>query len=67
MTLAILAIRVRLGEETERGIPRRTASAAAREKLRTEVMDMTVDARQRLNALRREARDAGKFWSPELL
>lgn len=36
----------------ERGIPSRTASEAAREKLRTVVMEMTVDARQRLNALR---------------
>jgi len=67
MTLIILEIRVQLGEEIERGTPRRAASAAAREKLRTDVMDMTVDARQRLNALRREERDAGRFWSPELM
>lgn len=30
------------------GMPRVTASVAAREKLRREVMEMTVDARQRL-------------------
>jgi len=52
-------MRVAVGVEMERGIPRRIASAAAREKLRTDVMDMTVDARQRLNAFRMEDRGAG--------
>jgi hypothetical protein len=60
MALIILEIRPMVGEEIESGIPRRIARAAAREKLSTDVMDMTVDARQRLNALRREERGAGE-------
>jgi len=35
----------------ERGIPSMMAIRAAREKLRTEVTDITVDARHRLNDL----------------
>lgn len=60
MALIILEIRPAVGEEIESGIPSRMASAAAREKLRTEVMDMTVDARQRLNDLRRDEMGAGE-------
>ena len=41
-----------VGLENDKGIPRRTARTAAREKLRTDVADMTVDAKQRLNDLR---------------
>lgn len=63
MALATLEIRPAVGEEIESGIPRRIARAAAREKLRTDVMDMTVDARQRLNAFRRDERGAGLEWS----
>lgn len=37
----------RVGEARVRGSPRRIASVAAREKLRTDVMDITVEARQR--------------------
>jgi hypothetical protein len=37
------------GEARVRGSPRRTASVAAREKLRTDVMDITVEARHRFN------------------
>jgi len=37
-----------------RGSPRRTARVAAREKLRTDVMDITVDARQRFKAFTRD-------------
>jgi hypothetical protein len=38
----------------ERGRPRWIASKTAREKLRTEVMDITAEARQRLNAFNRD-------------
>jgi len=38
-----------VGLENDKGIPRRTARTAAREKLRTDVADMTVEAKQRLN------------------
>ena len=38
-----------VGPENDKGIPRRTARTAAREKLRTDVADMTADAKQRLN------------------
>lgn len=41
-----------VGPENDKGIPRRTARTAAREKLRTDVADMTVDAKQRLNDLK---------------
>lgn len=41
-----------VGPENDRGTPRRTARTAAREKLRTDVADMTVDAKQRLNDLK---------------
>jgi hypothetical protein len=41
-----------VGPENDRGTPRRTARTAAREKLRTDVADMTADAKQRLNALK---------------
>ena len=37
------------GEARVRGNPRRIASVAAREKLRTDVMDITVEARHRFN------------------
>jgi hypothetical protein len=40
-----------VGPENVRGTPRRTARTAAREKLRTDVADVTVDAKQRLNDL----------------
>jgi hypothetical protein len=36
----------------ERGIPRKIASDIAREKFTTVIMEMTVDAKQRFNALR---------------
>lgn len=42
----------------DKGIPRRIARYAAREELRTDVTDITVDARQRLNDLRRRWRGA---------
>jgi hypothetical protein len=42
-----------VGPENDRGTPRRTARTAAREKLRTEVADMTADAKQRLNDFKR--------------
>jgi hypothetical protein len=38
-----------VGPENDKGAPRRTARTAAREKLRTDVADMMVDAKQRLN------------------
>jgi len=38
-----------VGPENDRGTPRRNARTAAREKLRTDVADMMVDAKQRLN------------------
>lgn len=38
-----------VGPENARGAPSRTARTAAREKLRTDVADMTADAKQRLN------------------
>lgn len=41
-----------VGPENDRGMPRRTARTAAREKLRTDVADMTADAKQRLNDLK---------------
>lgn len=41
-----------VGPENVRGTPRRTARTAAREKLRTDVADMTADAKQRLNDLK---------------
>ena len=41
-----------VGPENERGTPRRSARTAAREKLRTDVADMTADAKQRLNDLK---------------
>lgn len=41
------------GEERDRGIPRRIASDAAREKLRTVVMEIIVDAKQRFRPFRR--------------
>jgi len=41
-----------VGPENDKGIPRRTARTAAREKLRTDVADMMVDAKQRLNDLK---------------
>jgi len=41
-----------VGPENDRGTPRRTARTAAREKLRTDVAEMTADAKQRLNDLR---------------
>ena len=41
-----------VGPENDRGIPRRTARTAAREKLRTDVADMMAEARQRLNAFK---------------
>lgn len=41
-----------VGPENDRGTPRRTARTAAREKLRTDVADMTLDAKQRLNDLK---------------
>ena len=41
-----------MGPENDRGTPRRTARTPAREKLRTDVADMIVDAKQRLNDLR---------------
>lgn len=40
------------GDAKDKGRPIRTANVAASEKLSTEVMEMTVDARQRLNDLR---------------
>lgn len=40
------------GVENDRGRPTATASVAASEKLSTDVMETTVDARQRLNVLR---------------
>lgn len=40
------------GPENDRGIPRRTARTAAREKLRTDVADIMVEAKQRLNDLK---------------
>lgn len=43
-----------VGEEKVRGSPRRTASVAASEKLRTDVIDITVDARQRFKDLTRD-------------
>ncbi len=48
------------GEEdaSVRGKPINTARAAAREKFRTEVMETTAEAKQRLNALRTVARGA---------
>ena len=48
MEVRILSV----GPENDKGIPRRTARTAAREKLRTDVADMTVDAKQRLNDLK---------------
>lgn len=41
-----------VGPENDKGIPRRTAKVAAREKLRTDVADMTADAKKRLNDFR---------------
>lgn len=41
-----------VGPENDRGMPRMTARTAAREKLRTDVADMIVDAKQRLNDLK---------------
>jgi hypothetical protein len=38
-----------IGEARVKGRPRSTASVAAREKLRTDVMDITVEARHRFN------------------
>jgi len=38
-----------VGDEMERGIPSIIARKAAKEKLRTEVTEITVDARHRLN------------------
>lgn len=42
---------VGLGDDIDNGIPRNTARDAAREKLRTAVMEMIVDAKHRLRAL----------------
>jgi len=44
--------------EMDKGIPNNTASVAAREKLRTVVMEITVEARQRVKAFRRVGRGA---------
>ena len=41
-----------VGPENDRGTPKRNARRAAREKLRTDVADMTADAKQRLNDLK---------------
>ena len=57
--MTILEIIPVVGEEIDSGTPRRIAVRAAREKLSTDVMDITVDARQRLNALRSEESGAG--------
>jgi len=40
------------GELYNRGIPRRAAKEAAREKFKTDVMDITVDAKKRLSAFK---------------
>ena len=50
--------RVAEGRKIERGRPRRIANNAAREKLRTEVVDITADAKQRLNAFNKDAVEA---------
>ena len=46
-----------LAEEMDKGMPRRIANEAASEKLSTVVIDITVDARQRLRAFSREERE----------
>lgn len=46
------------GEANDRGSPRRVAKVAAREKLRTDVMDITVEAKHRLSALINDERGA---------
>ena len=46
------------GEEKDRGRPMDTASAAAREKLSTEVIETSAEAKQRLNAFRTEGMGA---------
>jgi hypothetical protein len=45
----------RVGQARMRGNPRRIASVPAREKLRTDVMDMTVEARHRFKDFKRHA------------
>ena len=45
-------------DEHIRGMPSAIASIAAREKLRSEIMEITVDARQRLKDLRRVGKGA---------
>lgn len=38
-----------VGPENDKGVPSRTARTAAREKLRTDVAEMTADAKKRVN------------------
>ena len=56
-----------VGPENDRGTPRRTARMAAREKLRTDVADMTVDTKQRLNDFRSIQTGADFFVSESIL
>jgi hypothetical protein len=50
------------GDESDSGSPNRTARAAAREKLSTVMIEITVDAKQRLSDLRREEIDATSLF-----